>query len=284
MLGGRNHYRWQAGRTEESGGTTILPVLSSITMAADYYVFERLLGASSHEELSRFLVQHCSELGYNYYFYSQLIGESGAERFFKDDPQGFQGKDLASQGTFTTYPSSWIQRYVQAEHVKVDPVVRLVATSNLPVFWEDITLSNPNQVVFDEARQYGLANGITVPIRRPSGRHALFSVATDLAPERLRARRSSAAGTVLLTAMYLDEVVQRLTVKSSDLPLPSLTPREKECLHWAANGKTSWEIGNILVLSERTAIFHLWNATKKLGAANRRQAVVRAISLGLIQP
>lgn len=70
----------------------------------------------------------------------------------------------------------------------------------------------------------------------------------------------------------------------SNAPIPSLTSREKECLQWAAAGKTSWEIARILSVSERTVIFHIGNATKKLGATNRRQAVARAISLRLIAP
>ncbi|MBF0110096.1 MAG: autoinducer binding domain-containing protein [Magnetococcales bacterium] len=56
-----------------------------------------------------------------------------------------------------------------------------------------------------------------------------------------------------------------------------LTEREKECLRWAADGKTSWETGMILNVSERTVNFHLANAQKKLMATNKIQAVARAI-------
>jgi DNA-binding NarL/FixJ family response regulator len=35
-------------------------------------------------------------------------------------------------------------------------------------------------------------------------------------------------------------------------------------------------------ISRRTVIFHLSNARRKLGAANSRHAITRAISLGLI--
>ncbi|MBF0622131.1 MAG: helix-turn-helix transcriptional regulator [Magnetococcales bacterium] len=61
-----------------------------------------------------------------------------------------------------------------------------------------------------------------------------------------------------------------------------LTPREKECLRWAAEGKSSWEIGMILTISERTAINHLQNAGRKLQATNRVQAVARAVLYKLI--
>jgi LuxR family transcriptional activator of bioluminescence operon len=63
-----------------------------------------------------------------------------------------------------------------------------------------------------------------------------------------------------------------------------LTDREKECLLWAAEGKTSWEASQILGISERTVIFHLQNASDKLGVNNRQQAVARAIAMGMILP
>ena len=61
-----------------------------------------------------------------------------------------------------------------------------------------------------------------------------------------------------------------------------LTHRERECLMWTANGKTSWEIAVILGVSESTATFHLRNATTKLKASNRAHAAAKAIWLGLI--
>jgi DNA-binding CsgD family transcriptional regulator len=64
----------------------------------------------------------------------------------------------------------------------------------------------------------------------------------------------------------------------------NLTEREKECLLWAAEGKTGWEIANIVSISERTVTFHLQNASQKLGVVNRRQAISRALSMGLIEP
>jgi LuxR family quorum-sensing system transcriptional regulator CciR len=63
-----------------------------------------------------------------------------------------------------------------------------------------------------------------------------------------------------------------------------LSDREKECLGWAAAGKSSWDIAVILSISENTVNFHVKNAMKKLGAARRTLAVVKAINLGLIDP
>jgi DNA-binding CsgD family transcriptional regulator len=61
-----------------------------------------------------------------------------------------------------------------------------------------------------------------------------------------------------------------------------LTPRELHCLRWCKEGKTNWEIGEILKISEKTAEFHLRNAMRKLGAGNRITAVVIGLKRGLI--
>lgn len=63
----------------------------------------------------------------------------------------------------------------------------------------------------------------------------------------------------------------------------SLSPRECECLEWAAKGKTSWETSQILGITESTIIYHLRNATRKLNAANRLHAVTKALKASLIE-
>jgi LuxR family quorum sensing-dependent transcriptional regulator len=61
-----------------------------------------------------------------------------------------------------------------------------------------------------------------------------------------------------------------------------LTARELECLAWAAQGKSEWEMARILGISEHTAEKHLINARVKLGAVNRVHAVATALRRGVI--
>lgn len=64
----------------------------------------------------------------------------------------------------------------------------------------------------------------------------------------------------------------------------ALGKREVETLTWAARGKTSAEIAQILGLSKRTVDFHIENARGKLGVATRMQAVLKAANEQLIVP
>lgn len=61
-----------------------------------------------------------------------------------------------------------------------------------------------------------------------------------------------------------------------------LTSREKEIMCWIRNGKSSWDISNILDISEATVNFHITNVLHKLEAVNRPQAVALALQHGII--
>lgn len=62
----------------------------------------------------------------------------------------------------------------------------------------------------------------------------------------------------------------------------ALSAKELECLNWVSVGKTAWETAIIMDRSQRTVEFHLVNAMRKLGAANKIHAVVIAVRNGLI--
>ncbi|WP_128932132.1 response regulator transcription factor [Bradyrhizobium zhanjiangense] len=63
----------------------------------------------------------------------------------------------------------------------------------------------------------------------------------------------------------------------------ALSQLEISCLWWVvAKGKSSWEMGEIMDISENTVNFHIKNAVRKLGATRRIQAVIMAIRLNLL--
>jgi LuxR family quorum sensing-dependent transcriptional regulator len=50
-----------------------------------------------------------------------------------------------------------------------------------------------------------------------------------------------------------------------------------------ARGKSAWEIGEILHITKRTVDEHVRTAVRKLGAANRTQAVAIALRRRIIE-
>jgi LuxR family transcriptional regulator, quorum-sensing system regulator BjaR1 len=66
-------------------------------------------------------------------------------------------------------------------------------------------------------------------------------------------------------------------------PSPSrLTEREAEVLKWCAVGKSAWEAGEILRISQKTVEAHIASAVRKLNAGNRTHAVTIALRNGFI--
>jgi len=65
-------------------------------------------------------------------------------------------------------------------------------------------------------------------------------------------------------------------------PYEALTERELEVLNLLAQGMPNKEIASQLVISERTAKFHVSSIMGKLGATNRTEAVSLAAQKGLI--
>src|SRR5579864_5148995 len=68
----------------------------------------------------------------------------------------------------------------------------------------------------------------------------------------------------------------------ADLPIEELTEREREVLNLLSQGMPNKEIASHLIISERTAKFHVSSIMSKLGATNRTEAVALAAQRGLI--
>jgi DNA-binding CsgD family transcriptional regulator len=119
----------------------------------------------------------------------------------------------------------------------------------------------------------------------PHGRH-LCGVDRDQALPARQDRLVRLIGDLQLFVVYALEGALRIltpTCTDQQCELPLLTTRELEALSWTMEGKTAWEVGRILGISEQTAARHLNNAAHKLECVNKHQAVVKALRLGLIR-
>ena len=64
--------------------------------------------------------------------------------------------------------------------------------------------------------------------------------------------------------------------------IPALTPREKQCLTYLAQGLGGKEVADRIGISIRTAEKQIASACKRVGASTREQAVAIAVTLKLI--
>jgi DNA-binding NarL/FixJ family response regulator len=68
----------------------------------------------------------------------------------------------------------------------------------------------------------------------------------------------------------------------SNREAPLLTPRELQVLRLMTEGDTNSQISERLHISSKTTKNHIAAISQKLNAANRTQAVVRGIVMGLV--
>jgi len=61
-----------------------------------------------------------------------------------------------------------------------------------------------------------------------------------------------------------------------------LSAREREVLCWAQQGKTYWEIGCILGITQRTVKFHIQRIKSKLDVVSIAHAIAQAMRRGII--
>jgi len=64
---------------------------------------------------------------------------------------------------------------------------------------------------------------------------------------------------------------------------PPLSPREKECLEWAAQRLSDHDIGDMLAISPSTVTSYMKSVRRKFKVRTRIQAVALAVSYSIIK-
>ncbi|MEI6693205.1 MAG: response regulator transcription factor [Actinomycetes bacterium] len=98
------------------------------------------------------------------------------------------------------------------------------------------------------------------------------------AEDVMAAARHASAMPSSFSAPNLAEAMQRRLSPTG----PQLSPREREVLNLLADGLGVAEISKQLYISQSTTKTHVGKLYEKLGAANRAQALMTALRLGLI--
>lgn len=184
----------------------------------------------------------------------------------------------------STYPSNWTTHYLHNHYERFDPVIIQALTSPEPFEWGLGTnfkkMSAAQCELFNEASSFGIRRGFTVPIHDGRGPVAAFTFAADTGRSAFERSVKDHRCVLQLIALYFHAHARRKLVSDRNVDGVLLSAREFECLEWAAQGKSAWEIGSILGVSRRTAAFHLDNAKAKLGVRSICQAVARLAASG----
>ena len=179
----------------------------------------------------------------------------------------------------SNYPDAWTEHYLAEGYQKLDPVIDKVVRQSEPFQWGHACwsqgLSAPQLQLLDEAVQFGIRCGITIPINDPRCRIAALTFAAHQGYDRFSRCMGQHQSLFQLLAVLLHSRASLLLAPSRCISGIRMSPREFECLEWAARGKSAWDNGGILGISCRTAAFHLDNARSKLGVKTISQAVAK---------
>jgi len=209
------------------------------------------------------------------------FGEVAYGALTYDEPVRLPGHPMPAIAS--NFPAHWRDRYFERKYYEVDPVVRRTPTFSKPFVWDQLVkteqLQASERLVMDESREAGLKHGISVPLFGPSGRVSVLSFASGFEgadPLHWMSRLNVLAWQFHVAFRELAQPAEYVK------PTIELSDRERDCLQWTAEGKSSWGIGTILNISENTVNFHIKKAMRKLNTTNRTVAVVKAIRLNLI--
>lgn len=185
-----------------------------------------------------------------------------------------------------TFGDDWRQHATALRFTSVDPCLMGATAMNPIVDWSDLPRDKIRTRRFFrdfQDRQLG-RHGLTMLYRGCIGDRSLLTFTSDATERRWQqlAEEMREAGAVIHPALH--RFVLRARFGIDGAVEVRLTPREKECLNWAAHGHTSREIGDELGLTAATVNFFIDAAVQKLAAFNRAHAAAKAVALGLISP
>lgn len=241
--------------------------MSSIEHSFQEFV-DAIQTAHDDDSFERVATRVTQRLGFRWFAYL---------RIFEDAPK-----------LISSYPKSWTSRYFDLHYEQLDPVVRRARLERDLFSWGS-GASTPagtreQRKFFEEATTFGIEFGITVPIRGGFGRMAAFTLATDdraMRPEQLIAKSKDV---VQLVGLYFHTHAAARLGAVCDKPDVDdvLTQRERQCLAWAARGKTAADTAILVGIAPRTVVFHLDNARHKLEATSIAQCVAEALRRRLL--
>jgi len=183
-----------------------------------------------------------------------------------------------------TYSLDWVDRYLDQDYARVDPVVKGCFRRFHPVDWRRLDWTGKAAREFmGEAQDAGVGSqGFSVPIRGPNGQFALFTASDRRGDQAWEKYTESHVRDLILAAHFVNQKALEIERGSDETTMQNLSPREVDALTLLAMGYSRGQAAESLSISEHTLRVYIESARFKLGAMNTTHAVARALTLGLL--
>lgn len=178
-------------------------------------------------------------------------------------------------------PSGFAEAAREPCNVRRDSVMNRLTASPLPVIYDQSTyVSDGCGDLWEEQAIHGYKTGIAVTMNAYGGKQFMLGFDRE---ERLPADESKVCrmlGDLQLLAVHALEPGLRMLLPPTQET--TLTEKQRDVLLWMAEGKTAWETGQILGITQRGVTAHLTAIFQKLDVRSKAQAVSKAMGMGLI--
>jgi len=230
--------------------------------------------ATDKQEIFDIFKNSLADFGYDRIIYSMLTNHSSLNK-------------IATHGIVHNYPNDWMEHYSQNNYFDIDPIIKHAFRTSSVYTWDCLSehycLNKRQKKVVSESKEAKLLDGIAIPIH--GEKYELFGIGMASSLGGIKLSRDILSRICVLANQF-HRAYSELDIKefTGGESLLALTPREKEVLTWAAEGKSIASIAAILSISTRTVRDNLEKTYKKLGINDRTQVIMKAIYLGLIRP
>ena len=229
-----------------------------------------VLHASSVKDFSRQLVSFAQDLGF---------GTVSATVVTDHSPM------LTEFQTVSNVPAGFLKEFENLELGRIDPVSQHCKRSGAPIVWDQKTYATSDEKsLWEMQAPFGYSSGLAVGMHFGRGRHFMFGAEWNHECCERVANFKNIFEDILAFAEHAQAAAFDLSLPArrggSERPLMK---GELEALRWTMDGKTSWEIAKVMLMSERHVTLLLRRAMQKLDCSSKYETVLRAIRLGLIE-
>jgi len=193
------------------------------------------------------------------------------------------GKHRRHRFFFVNWPADWLELYEKNGWFAIDTFPEEARRRIAPFLWSEIKsakITAAQQALYAATWDYGWREAFGVPIHGPGSLQGLVVMASRRETFSLRP-----ADRAILEVMARTIWEHCRTSEGFGTVGPSpvrLSPREIECLQWAAAGKSDADIAILVGIKPATAHFHIEQAKKRLGVKTRVEAVAVGVLHGVI--
>ena len=182
-------------------------------------------------------------------------------------------------------PEDFLADYNDESDRRRDPVMQRLKRLSVPfIYDQDMYAAEDAGDIWEKQAPFGYRTGVAVAIHMPDRRHFVLGVDRERALPKDSSQLSRMMADLQLLAVHAQHAAGRLLGPQDEAEeVPSLTERETEVLKWTMAGKSAWVVSELLAISENTVNFHLRNIFRKLEVSSKHQAVLKALSLGILK-